>query len=145
MKILALISFALLAGCASKEPRPVLDKVCFSTEGLDESATRLARKAAKDYLSDYRMQLVDVDCEANIRVVHLRTAASSERSLLFGVLVSPTNYASLDGTVTISVRGTKLLDDSPIVSSKYTSTLDAINDFVWQALKPLVKGYRASV
>lgn len=145
MKLLAPIVFVVLAGCASKEPRPVLDKVCFSTQGLDESATRLARKAAKEYLADYRMQLVEVDCEATIRAVHLRTAGISERSLLFGVLVSPTNYAAMDGTVTISVRGVSVVDDAPIISSKYTSTLDAINDFVWQAVKPVVKGYRASL
>ena len=140
----AVLALLLLAGCAAKPPREVVDTVCFAVQGMDEHGARLAQKAAKEYLKEYGMQLVDERCDADIRLVRLNTATTSERSLLLGPLVSPTTYSAMDGVVTIVVRDTTVVADEPVRASKSTTTVAAINSFVWYGLKPAITRYRRS-
>lgn len=90
------------------------------------------------------MRLVESSCDAEVRLVRLGAATTSERSLWLGLLAPATTYAALDGAVTLTVRGAVVFEDQPVRSSKSTTTLAAIKSFVWQGIKPAIKRYRRS-
>lgn len=133
-----------LSGCGTKPIRDVVDSACFVALGFDEHGARLARKAAQEFLADYNVSVVESGCDANIKLTKMNAVSTSARSLLFGVLAPSTTYTQMDGVLTIHVRDKVVADDSVIESRKNTTTADTIRDFVWNAVRPVIREYRRS-